>query len=126
MTLPAYRFLRKMKKAQRKADGQIYIDFDRLQMKTVIDQGEPQTEVSIYAFRHSLHSILDYLEKEDLITQHEFECFQVTQSGYCYSQTLLSDVGRFLLMSVLVPIAVAVITTLITMGISGSNNPPAP
>ena len=126
MTISAYRFLRKMKKAQRKPDGQIYIDFDRLEMKTIIEQGEPRTEVSIHAFKRSLYSILDYLKKEGLVTQLSLEGFQLTQSGYHYSQTLLSAAGRFLLASVLVPIIVAAITTLMTMWLTGSNSAPTP
>lgn len=127
MTFQAYCFLRKMKKAQRQPDGDVYIDFEGLEMMTVVEKGQPRTVVPIRQYKNSICSILDYLKQEKLIVQLGLEHFKLPQAGYYYLQTLLSGLARFLLGSVLVPIVVAIITTLITLWLGGgSNSTPAP
>jgi len=69
----------------------------------------------------SVESCIAYLEREGLLSvgperdDHGSYTIQLTHSGFHYAQTVISAFLKFLAKSVLVPIAVAFVTTLITL-----------
>ena len=118
MTLQEIVFLIKARKVQRTEDGVIFINDHQQRLETVTEKGVPSISQKISKASEQLQPMLRHLELNGLVAI-EGDCyFSLTYSGYHYVQMLLSSIGRFLLTSVAVPIAVSVLTTLITLWVT--------
>lgn len=127
MTIKSIKFLRKLKNAQIDESHIVWINSDALQAKTISDSSEPCRKVDIKKFKTSIGSVLSHLEKlgfivfytEEDINQTGCYCVKITHSGWCWAQTILFAVIKYAFTSVIMPIAVSVITTLIMLYING-------
>lgn len=121
MTIPALIMLFKMKKAQIDEDGTFYIDDEKLFLGTVLDtENSPMVKVSIQKQKHSFYPIVEYLMKRHLVKEESpLYIYSVTHDGWYILQTALSRLLSFLFSSILVPIAVSAITTIVALWING-------
>lgn len=80
---------------------------------------EPSIDCSKYA--GELLTILDQLEQEGVISfsQNYKNTFHLTHKGLHYGSVMVEEFKAFLFKSVLVPIFVAFVTTLITLWLQG-------
>lgn len=120
MTIQSMLLLRKLKKAQISETEDVYIDFDKLTASTVHDSGAPYQEVSLSQYASSLSSVLNYLQSEGMIQiSGPFdEYIKVCHLGWHSWQRRLTRLGKFLASSIVIPIAVSAVTTLITLWIT--------
>lgn len=121
MTIQALIILSKLKKIQMNEAGTVYFDRDNLTFSTVHEENAPAVEISVKNWRYSLGSILAYLKKCDLVILGGplGEYVQVTHKGWHIWQTALSRFAWFLFSSILVPVVVSAVTSLITLWING-------
>lgn len=124
MTIQALIFLHQIKTVQQSELGTIWIDDEKKEMQTVIDEEnciplKPKA-ISLKRKWQSVDSMTDYLQQEGLLEQPHRGYYFLTHQGYHYTQTVISSLLRFLLTSIAVPVAVAFLTTLITLWIQGS------
>lgn len=113
-------FLHQIKKAQRSELGTVHIDVENKVMKTVIDEGvctaSEQVVINLSKKWKSVDSITDYLQEENLLERIRPGQFFLAHRGYHYIQAIIID---FLFKSILVPIIVALLTTLATLWVKG-------
>lgn len=119
MTFPALILLHKIRKAQRSEGGWAWIDDEAHTITTVVEGnlfGEnKRNTISLAKKWDSIDSILEYLQSEGLLEYERLHGhLRLNHKGYHYFQDV---VGGFLLKSVVVPIVVAFVTTLITLWI---------
>lgn len=112
MTRQAHAVLAKLRKAQITENGHIFVDFDALTASTCHANGERCVIVKLSAYRNSLDSILDYLEKHDYIRRMRPDYCCVLHPGFHVWQTRWSNFCAFVGGSVLTPIIVTILTTL--------------
>lgn len=117
MTLRAKCLLKKLKKAQKTEDGSVFIDGKNLKAKTQCSNGEETVEVSLKRYRNSLTATLKYLENAGYI-EHRTTFTEVTSKGWHRGEEQFSAFCKFIGCSILTPIVVSVITTLITLWIT--------
>lgn len=119
MTLPALMLLLEIRKAQRSNDGWAWIDEESYAITTVTEGnvfGESKRNTINLANKwDSLLSTIEYLRTENLLefdqtTNH----IKLNHKGYYYFQSVVLS---FLFKSIVVPIIVALGTTLITLWI---------
>lgn len=118
MTLQEIVFLMKARKVQTAENAEIYINDRKLRLEMIAENDRPVCCRKTAKNSEQLQPMLKHLEKEGLVEIAGDCYFSLTYSGYHYIQELLSGVVRFLLTSVTVPIAVSVLTTLITLWIT--------
>ena len=97
MTIQSLILLRALKKVQISENRNVFVDHDALEIRTVSSPDKPCKTLSIKKYSDSYEAVLQYLKKNGLI--------EVT--------------GPFLVKSVVVPIVVSAITTLVTLWITG-------
>lgn len=119
MTLPALILLLKIRKVQRSNDGWAWIDDESYTITTVTEGnvfGESKRNTIKLANKwDSLFSIIEYLQAEGLLEFREkTNHIRLNHKGYHYFQSVVLS---FLLKSIVVPIIVALGTTLITLWI---------
>ena len=121
MTIPALILLFKMKKAQISEAGTFYIDNEKWFLGTVRDsENSPMLKVSIQKQEHSFYPTTEFLIKQGLVkTESPFYIYSVTHEGWYIWQTAVSRLLMFLFSSILVPIIVSAITTLVALWING-------
>lgn len=122
MTAQALIMLSKLKKVQIHETGTFYVDNDNLFLCTVKDgEHSPVVRISIQKQEHSFYSIMEYLVKQGLVrVETPFYIYGVTHEGWCIWQTAASRFLMFLFSSILVPIVVSAITTLVALWINGA------
>lgn len=113
MTIQARRLLKKLKKAQFNQDEQIYIDFNEMTVCGVHAEGQPYTECSLKAYKDSIQSILYYLKGLGYIDYDDFGQAKVLHSGWKRGQIHFNRFLNFLLTSIVVPIFVSVVTSIL-------------
>lgn len=113
MTIQSKCLLRKLKKAQKTEDGEIYIDFEDMTVVTVHTEGSDFTTVKLKRYKDSIHSILSYLKELGYIDFDDFGQAKVLHSGWNWGQMQFSRFISFLFTSILVPIFVSVVTSII-------------
>lgn len=116
MTVQSYRVLRDIRRAQNNEGDIINVDYDKCAFLRVIDAGESFTPVkfrypecvmrSIFAELDRLHYIQNYKGDWDYIT--------VTHLGNHVAESFANNIFKLLLASFILPIAVSVVTTLVT------------
>ena len=118
MTFRAAKLLKLLKQAQMYPDAHLGIDFDEMTAKTIHPLGGDFQEVSLRGFGTSLLSTLDYLEdKEYIVYDYPGGEAYVKHEGWHRTEEIISAFCAFLAKSVLVPVIVSVITTLVTIWI---------
>ena len=117
MTYHAKRLLRKLKRAQKTEDGEVFIDGRNMIVKTQCPEREGVVEVSLDGYQNSLIATLKYLNDAGYI-ENRTTFTQVTSTGWHLGEEQFSAFCRFIAGSVLTPIIVSVITTLITLWIT--------
>lgn len=118
MIIQARVLLKKLKKAQRTADSQIYIDYEKLTAIQGYKEDPAQKAVDLSRFRGAIHSYLRYLEDLGYVKVWPHGIVQVQTSGWQLGQVEREEFMRFLFQSVAVPIGVSIATTLLTMWVS--------
>lgn len=116
MTLQAILFLHRFKSVQMQENGSVWLDAENKLIQTV--KTSPTAPSKTYPLTKqwdSVFSIIDYLESKKLLMQTGSAYFSLTHAGFHYLQNILSNIAKFLLKSVLVPIVVAILTTLISL-----------
>lgn len=113
MTVQSKRLLKQLKKAQATPDSSVYIDFDGMTVSGVHAKGEDFVKVNLDKYRNSIHSILQYLKDQEYIEYTSLGHAKVLHSGWHVTQTAFSSFSKFLLKSILVPIAVSLLTTVL-------------
>lgn len=117
MTIPALNMLYKMKRAQLKETGTVYIDNENWFLCTVQDGDFPVVKVSIQNQEYSFYSIVEYLIKQGLVREETPSyVYAVTHEGWYIGQTAVSQLVMF---PILVPIVVSAVTTLVALWING-------
>lgn len=119
MTLQAALLLWALKRAQKHEDGEIYINFEKHTASPVLDANQSSKPIKLWFCKNSIKSILQHLENSGYIQQTGFEYFQVLHYGWHTTQSFLTEVCNFLVKSILTPIVVSIITTLLTAWVSG-------
>ena len=119
MTLQSAFLLHKLRRAQLTEDGEVYLDLKEMTASTVHDVNAPCKTVKLRLFRKSINSILQYLESTGYIQQTGYDNFQVLHSGWHTTQSFLTKLCNFLVKSILTPIVVSIITTLLTAWVCG-------
>lgn len=118
MTLREFCLLLKMRKTQGQPDGLVVFEFAALLMQGKND-GKVGKIISLKRYKGSLKSILDSLIKRNLVIKHNGHLYQVTLDGFHYIQSAISSFIGFLMKSVVIPIALSIATTLITLFLNG-------
>lgn len=118
MIIQARVLLKKLKKAQKSADSQIYIDYEKLTAIQGYKDDPTQKAVDLKRFRGAIHSYLRYLEDLGYVKVWPHGIVQVQTSGWQLGQVEREEFMRFLFQSVAVPIGVSIATTLLTMWVS--------
>lgn len=120
MTIQALVFLRQLKSVQRSELGTIWIDEDRKEMKTYVDDDvttmQEQTTVNLAKKWNRVDSMTDYLQEKGLLERLKPGYFYLSHKGYHYWQEIISE---FLFKSILIPAGVSILTTLVTLWIQG-------
>ena len=119
MTYQAYILLRQLKKVQKKEDGAIWVDEPDRKITTVVTFNDPAKSINLSKKWGSFYPTLNYLREQNLVEKIGSCHYSLTYSGYHYIQTAISSVLSFLFRSVLVPVAVSIITTLIVLKLFG-------
>lgn len=119
MTIQALSFIRKIRKAQITEHGSVYIDFDNMLASTCHTANEPCVTVSLKRYRNSARAILAYLQDLGYIKYDRPDYVDVLHKGWHITQSFVSTLGAFLVKSILIPIVVSIITTLIAAWLSG-------
>lgn len=117
MLLQASLLLHKLKKAQQSESGTIHIDGKALKACTDSRDGLPPVEVSLSRYKSSLIPLLKLLNDNGLI-EYRTTYTQVTMKGWHYWQEQLLSFFAFLAKSIVTPIVVSVLTTLVTLWLS--------
>ena len=115
LSVQELRLLRLLKAVQRTEDNFVRLDFDSQIAKTA---NSPNKERSVAPFSPHLVSILRDLEKQGCVrfmAPNTCRPVQVTHAGWHLFQFSVFEFLRFLGRSVLVPIIVSIITTIITV-----------
>ena len=113
MTVQSKRLLKHLKKAQATPDGTIYIDFENMTVSGVHAKGEDFVKVNLEKYRNSIHSILQYLKDQEYIEYTSMGHGKVLHTGWHIAQTAFASLSRFLFKSILVPITVSLLTTVL-------------
>lgn len=127
MTIKSIIFLKKLKKAQIDESRIVWINSETSLVKTVGDSNELCCEVNLDKFKTSINSILSHLSKHGLIynyadsesNQSEFCYIRVTHAGWNWGQTFTFGIIKYAFTSVVMPIFVSILTTIITLYING-------
>lgn len=121
MTIQSLILLRALKKVQISENRNVFVDHDALEIRTVSSPDKPCKTLSIKKYSDSYEAVLQYLKKNGLIevTGPFQNIVTVIHGGWKYWQTFFSHAGQFLVKSVVVPIVVSAITTLVTLWITG-------
>lgn len=119
MTIQVLLFLFKARRVQKSECGEIYINDVDMQIQTEVESGESVVISKISKNSDQLCPMLEYMERKNLIKVLGQNYFSLEYDGYHYFQTMVSSVIKFMLSSVAVPIAVAFITTLISLWLTG-------
>ena len=115
MFYQAFVLLKKLKKAQQELDREIFIDYEKNTVSTVHDGTQSFVTVDLQKFG-APRSVLDYLEKEGYINKKPYgDYFSVTSYGWYYFQITFNKFCAFMFHSVVVPIFVSIITTVIAL-----------
>lgn len=113
MTRQARRLLAKMKKAQGIPDGTVYIDFDKMTVAGVHAKGEDFVRMNLKQYKGSIHTALQYLQDQGYIEYSSRGYAQVLHAGWHVIQTEFTAFSQFLFKSILVPVAVSLLTTVL-------------
>lgn len=113
MTRQAHSVLRKLRKAQITENGEVFINFDDMTACTCHAGNEPCVTVDLSEYRDSLESILGYLAEQGYLRKLHIDYYSVLHPGFHVAQARLSALCSFLAQSVLTPIIVTILTTLV-------------
>lgn len=113
MTIQAMCFLRKLRKAQRTENREVFLNFMNMKAITAHDGSEPYETVELEEFRDSAMPLLRYLEGLGYIQHNGHGTIRVLHAGWHTTQIAVGKLISFLAQSVLIPIVVSIITTLI-------------
>lgn len=118
MTIQCFNFLSVLKKAQPMESSFVCVDFENHTVSPL--ENETQT-IDISKYKESVVSILEHLEKKEYIkfaNSKGYWQIKVTHKGYHLWQIAFFKMFKFTLVSIIVPIVVSAITTLITICLS--------
>lgn len=120
MTIHAWWFLRKLKKAQIHLDGQVGIDPERLTAVTVHRVGDPYKEINIKSYADCLDATFDYLQEQGCLDFEDQELVKVTYAGWHLFSATLAGTFRGIVLDVIIPVVVSVIAAAITTKLMNS------
>ena len=114
MTFKSALLLSRLKTAQMYPDKNIMIDFDYMTAGSDRTIGESFQEVSLRGYEKSIYSTLDYLQKLGYI-EYNFETglAYVTHAGWNATSMTVKSAVQFTVRDVIVPIIVAIATTIV-------------
>lgn len=124
MTIQSFLFLQKLKKAQQVEDSCITILIDDLRMGVISPAGKekPNPVLDIKKDKNNFRSILEFLKQKNYVTfqeerlgNKEIILVTVLHDGWHLWQTAISMTVSFLFRSITVPIAVSILTTILTL-----------
>lgn len=118
MTIQEFFFLQKIKRAQIHQDRRVIIDWEEKQFRTCKDENRKTRIVRMRYGWSSLDAALEYMAEKDLLhywSSHNM--IQLTFKGFRCKQMMISGFFAFLTKSVIVPIVVSILTTLIVLWI---------
>ena len=120
MTIQAFWMLHRLKRVQMTEDGSVILNRDDLTMTTLHEVTAPFRRESLARSKDSFDSILEYLERMGAIeiTGPLNREIMVTHDGWHMWQTALSKAISFLLRSIATPIAVSILTTVLTLKVT--------
>lgn len=122
MTIQALWLLGRLKYVQRYKDAYFAIDDETSTIKTMYVAQKDIRKAKLIGYRNSLESTLDHLADHKYIELVDGGG-RVLHAGWHWGQITAGKFANFLFRSVAVPVVVALLTTLITMWLSGSLQP---
>lgn len=125
MTVQAFCFLIRAKRVQRSKELAVRVDDGSRTMQTVSLSGK-EIKASVAKVKETsseMYPMLQYLQNKGHVIMYGRKTFSLTHSGFFYVQSIVSDIVSFLFKSIIVPIVVSVVTTLIALWL---NNPSTP
>ena len=117
MTKESLKVLETLKKVQITEDNTVYLKLEEFTARTVVEKGRPFVSVDLSEYSDRLWSILVYLAEQRLIMNlsGDFEYIQVTHEGWCSRQAVRRERQKVLFRSVVLPVVVSLVTTLLTL-----------
>lgn len=115
MTFQSMWILHKLRKVQPKVSDQIMLD---VYGKCVNSSGNKDLSFSFEKHWHFVLPLIGQLSNDGYLKFVDFSTIQLTEKGFYYLQSQFRLIASFILKSVLVPIGVAFVTTLITLALS--------
>lgn len=117
MTFQAYSLLRVLRRCQQHEDYEIRIDLNELKLETS-NMYSPVLSASLERYEGRLHSMLTSLHESGYLVDppdHGWYFTRVTHAGWHVFQDVSRKFCAFLAESILVPIAVSIITAYLTV-----------
>ena len=119
MTIQVWRLLHVFKKIQGAENSQVRIDTETKIMEPYDQRSGNTRSADISRHWSYLSTGIKYMMTHDLLERGPGNVFQLTHSGYHYWQTAISTFLQFLFRSIVVPITVSVLTTIIALWLNG-------
>lgn len=127
MTIQAFLFLQKLKKVQQSEDACVTLLPDELKIGVVSLNSEKKSDpiLGIRKYENNFRSILEFLERKNYVTTQTDKwgnksviLVTVLHDGWHLWQTAISKTISFLFRSIAVPIAVSILTTILTLRVT--------
>lgn len=111
----ASRILRISKTLVDNEDDEIWVDYDNKHFLKVIEANQVEKSALFPNNEPALKSTLSKLENEGYIKSTGINYYKLTEKGFHYYRYVFSDIRSFLFRSIITPIIVSALTTLITL-----------
>lgn len=117
MTKDLIKVLEGLKTAQITEDGNVFLSLQKTAACTLTAEGKPYREFDFSKYKDSIRSILNSLAARGLIESGypDYEYLHVTHEGWHYRQVLRQEFLSGLFKSVLLPVIVSLLTTLLAL-----------
>lgn len=116
LTIQAFIFLIRARRIQTKENEDLYYSDDLRQFQETHEKGQPFKSFRVKKDIQQMEPMLLYLKKKGLVVyKRGINYIRLTHAGYYYVQTILCSIARFAVSSIAVPVAVSLVTTLVTL-----------
>lgn len=119
MTYQALILLHQLKKVQRIEGGIVWVDVESRKISSMTIGCKRLTSINLSNKWDTIYPTLAYLQEQGLVRKEGSDYYSLTYHGYHYAQNIISSVASFLFRSILVPITVSVITTIVMLKFFG-------